>query len=43
VRGRVSEGTHRLQWSAQNVGTGIYFLQLQSATQTLTTKVVALK
>lgn len=43
AHGRFSEGMHRLQWSAQNVGTGIYFLQLQSTAQTLTTKVVALK
>lgn len=41
--GRYAEGTHRLQWNSPNIGTGIYFLKLQSAWQTLTTKVVALK
>lgn len=41
--GHFAAGTHRLQWSAQNVGTGIYFLRLQSGAQTLTMKVVALK
>jgi hypothetical protein len=43
AHGRYSEGIHRLQWSSQNIGTGIYFLRLQSASQTLTMKVAALK
>jgi hypothetical protein len=43
ARGSFSAGTHRLPWSSESVGTGIYFLRLQSGAQTLTTKVVALK
>ncbi|MCX6601559.1 MAG: T9SS type A sorting domain-containing protein [bacterium] len=43
ARGSFSAGTHRLPWSSESVGTGIYFLRLQSGAQTRTAKVVALK
>jgi len=43
AKGLFAAGPHRLQWSSERAGTGVYFLQLQSQTQTLTTKVVALK
>jgi hypothetical protein len=43
ANGLFAAGPHRLQWSSERAGTGVYFLQLQSERQTLTIKVVALK
>jgi hypothetical protein len=43
ARGSFAAGTHHLQWSSESVGTGIYFLRLQSGAQARTAKVAALK
>lgn len=41
--GMLSAGTHQMQWSAANVGTGVYLLRLNAGGRTITHKIVALK
>lgn len=41
--GVFAAGAHRVMWSAEHVGSGIYFARLSAGSMTLTTKVVAIK
>jgi hypothetical protein len=43
AKGAFSGGQHAVQWSAENVGSGIYFVRVQAGNSTLTAKVVAMK
>jgi len=43
VNGSFAAGTHHITWSSQGIGSGIYFLRLQSNLGVRTLKVIALK
>jgi hypothetical protein len=43
AQGTFAAGVHEIEWSAHEVGSGVYFLRLTTGSQILSTKIVSLK